>query len=110
MGGGVIPIVAHIDKVVVNLYGVLLPDGLTLRAHFIISPTCVLCQITVNDLPVGHNIDVIIRLFKAFHDSLIFTALYYIFLLILYYSNTLLNRQTSHFHFSRVFPLSFSLF
>ena len=44
----------------------LLPDGVPLRALFIISPTGQLRQITVNDLPVGRNVDEIIRLVKAF--------------------------------------------
>ncbi len=38
-----------------------MPSGL-----FIISPTGILRQITVNDLPVGRNVDETLRLVKAF--------------------------------------------
>jgi alkyl hydroperoxide reductase subunit AhpC len=51
---------------VAKQYGVLLPGGIPLRALFIISPTGELRQITVNDLPVGRNVDEILRLIKAF--------------------------------------------
>lgn len=61
-----IPIVADFSKSVATKYGVLLPDGIPLRALFIIDPAGNLRQITVNDLPVGRNVDEIIRLIKAF--------------------------------------------
>ena len=61
-----IPIVADFNKDTAKAYGVLLPGGEPLRALFIISPTGILRQITVNDLPVGRNVDEIIRLVKAF--------------------------------------------
>lgn len=66
LGDMKIPIVADFNKTVANQYGVLLPDGVPLRALFIIDPTGNLRQITVNDLPVGRNVDEIIRLIKAF--------------------------------------------
>lgn len=66
LGNMKIPILADFDKSVAKSYGVLLPDGIPLRALFIISPTGQLRQITVNDLPVGRNVDEIIRLIKAF--------------------------------------------
>lgn len=66
LGDMKIPIVADFDKSVATKYGVLLPGGIPLRALFIISPTGQLRQITVNDLPVGRNVDEIIRLIKAF--------------------------------------------
>ena len=40
--------------------------GVSLRGLFIISPTGVLRQITVNDLPVGRSVDETLRLVKAF--------------------------------------------
>eukprot|EP00596_Hydrurales_sp_CCMP1899_P005954 CAMPEP_0119051062 /NCGR_PEP_ID=MMETSP1177-20130426/72806_1 /TAXON_ID=2985 /ORGANISM="Ochromonas sp, Strain CCMP1899" /LENGTH=213 /DNA_ID=CAMNT_0007030143 /DNA_START=338 /DNA_END=979 /DNA_ORIENTATION=+ len=61
-----IPIVADFDKEVATSYGVLLPGGIPLRALFIIDPTGALRQITCNDLPVGRNVDEILRLIKAF--------------------------------------------
>lgn len=61
-----IPIIADFSKQVATDYGVLLPGGVPLRALFIIDPTGTLRQITCNDLPVGRNVDEIIRLIKAF--------------------------------------------
>lgn len=61
-----IPILADFSKKVATSYGVLLPDGVPLRGLFIIDPTGTLRQITCNDLPVGRNVDEILRLVKAF--------------------------------------------
>jgi peroxiredoxin (alkyl hydroperoxide reductase subunit C) len=65
-----IPIIADFNKTVASSYGVLVnkgPDtGIPLRGLFIISPTGVLRQSTINDLPVGRNVDEAIRLIKAF--------------------------------------------
>jgi alkyl hydroperoxide reductase subunit AhpC len=66
LGDMKIPIVADFNKTVANQYGVLLTDGVPLRALFIIDPVGNLRQITCNDLPVGRNVDEIIRLVKAF--------------------------------------------
>ena len=66
LGDMKIPIVADFSKTVAEAYGVLLPGGVPLRALFIIAPDGVLRQITVNDLPVGRNVDEIVRLVKAF--------------------------------------------
>lgn len=70
LGDMKIPLVADFDRKVANDYGVLIEEGgdagCPLRALFIISPTGELRQITVNDLPVGRNVDEIIRLIKAF--------------------------------------------
>jgi peroxiredoxin 1 len=66
LGDMQIPIVADFTKEVATQYGVLLPDGVPLRALFIIDPKGNLRQMTVNDLPVGRNVDEIIRLIKAF--------------------------------------------
>lgn len=66
-----IPILADFDKVVAQKYGVLLnedgdDDGVPLRGTFIISPTGILRQMTVNDLPVGRSVEEMLRLVKAF--------------------------------------------
>ena len=70
LGNMQIPILADFNKQVATDYGCLIPDGddagAPLRALYIISPTGILRQITVNDLPVGRNVDEIIRLVKAF--------------------------------------------
>lgn len=66
LGNMKVPILADFSKKVATDYGVLLPDGVPLRALFIIDPKGTLRQITCNDLPVGRNVDEIIRLVKAF--------------------------------------------
>ena len=66
LGDMKIPILADFNKKVATNYGVLLPDGIPLRALFIIDPEGALRQITCNDLPVGRNVDEILRLIKAF--------------------------------------------
>ncbi len=42
---------------------------LACRGLFIISPSGILRQITVNDLPVGRSVDETLRLIKAFQVS-----------------------------------------
>lgn len=66
LGDMKIPIIADFSKEVAKNYGVLLPDGVPLRGLFIIDPKGILRQITCNDLPVGRNVDEILRLVKAF--------------------------------------------
>ncbi|ORX62243.1 thioredoxin-like protein [Hesseltinella vesiculosa] len=61
------PLVADKTKKIARDYGVLIEEeGITLRGLFIISPEGVVRQITINDLPVGRNVDEILRLVKAF--------------------------------------------
>ena len=43
--------------------------GLAFRANFIIDPEGILRHVSVNDLPVGRNIDETIRLVQAFQFS-----------------------------------------
>ena len=67
LGDMKIPIVSDMDKSIAKKYGVLIEDeGVPLRGLFIISPTGILRQTTVNDLPVGRNVDEIVRLVQAF--------------------------------------------
>jgi alkyl hydroperoxide reductase subunit AhpC len=62
-----IPLVADVTKTIAADYGVLLEDiGIALRGIFLIDPEGVLQQITVNNLPVGRNVDETIRLIQAF--------------------------------------------
>ncbi|KAI8138127.1 thioredoxin-like protein [Fennellomyces sp. T-0311] len=62
-----IPIVADKTKKVARDYGVLLEDeGVALRGLFIIDPNGIVRQITINDLPVGRNVDEALRLVEAF--------------------------------------------
>ncbi|KAL7624788.1 cTPxI [Parahypoxylon ruwenzoriense] len=62
-----LPLVADKSQKIARSYGVLLEDeGVALRGLFIIDPKGVLRQITVNDLPVGRNVEETIRLVQAF--------------------------------------------
>lgn len=61
-----IPILADFDKEVSRSYGVVLPSGAPLRGTFIISPTGIIRQMTINDLPVGRGVEETIRLLQAF--------------------------------------------
>ena len=70
LGAMGIPILADFNKDVANKYGVLIPGaGVPLRGLFIIDPKGDLRQITCNDLPVGRNVDEVIRLVKAFQHN-----------------------------------------
>ncbi|KAK7570767.1 hypothetical protein V9T40_010134 [Parthenolecanium corni] len=61
------PLLADFNKTTAKSYGVLLEkEGIPLRGLFIIDSKGTLRQITVNDLPVGRNVDEILRLVKAF--------------------------------------------
>lgn len=70
LGDMKIPILADFNKDVANAYGVVIPSGgdagAPLRGLFIIDPKGILRQITCNDLPVGRNVDEVLRLVKAF--------------------------------------------
>ncbi|KAI1125124.1 2-cysteine peroxiredoxin [Nemania abortiva] len=62
-----LPLVSDKSMKISRSYGVLLEDeGVALRGLFIIDPKGVLRQITVNDLPVGRDVEETIRLVKAF--------------------------------------------
>ncbi|KAJ3227415.1 dihydrolipoamide dehydrogenase precursor [Clydaea vesicula] len=62
-----IPLISDINKKISLSYGVLLREaGVAARGTFIIDPNQVVRQITINDLPVGRNIDELLRLVEAF--------------------------------------------
>ncbi|KAF9357422.1 Peroxiredoxin-2 [Mortierella sp. AD094] len=62
-----IPIIADFTKKIATDYGVLKEDeGVAYRGLFIIDPKQVIRQITINDLPVGRNVDETVRLVEAF--------------------------------------------
>ncbi|KAI1371579.1 thioredoxin-like protein [Hypoxylon crocopeplum] len=62
-----LPLVADKSHKISRNYGVLIEDeGVALRGLFIIDPKGILRQITVNDLPVGRNVEETIRLVQAF--------------------------------------------
>lgn len=67
LGAMKIPIVADITKQIARDYGVLLEKyGVALRGLFIIDPEGNLQQMTINNLPVGRNVDESLRLVQAF--------------------------------------------
>ncbi|MDH4228858.1 MAG: peroxiredoxin [Nitrospirota bacterium] len=61
-----IPILADLTKQVSRDYGVLLDGGIALRGTFIIDPKGIVRHSTVNDLPVGRNVDEALRIIQAF--------------------------------------------
>lgn len=62
-----LPLIADRSTKISRSYGVLIEDeGIALRGLFIIDPKGVLRQITINDLPVGRDVEETIRLIKAF--------------------------------------------
>lgn len=61
------PLLSDFNKKIAADYGILLADsGTALRGLFIIDKEGLLRQFSVNDLPVGRNVDETIRLIKAF--------------------------------------------
>lgn len=66
------PIVSDINKTIARDYDVLIPDaGVALRGAFLIDKQGKVRQQTVNDLPLGRNIDEFLRLVEAlqFHEE-----------------------------------------
>lgn len=66
------PLVADLDKSISRQYGVLLEKpGISLRGLFIIDRDGILKHITINDLPLGRNVDEILRVIDAiqFHEE-----------------------------------------
>ncbi|XP_023697402.1 thioredoxin-dependent peroxide reductase, mitochondrial [Paramormyrops kingsleyae] len=62
-----IPLLADLNKQVSRDYGVLLEGpGIALRGLFIIDPNGVVKHMSINDLPVGRNVEEVFRLVKAF--------------------------------------------
>ena len=62
-----IPLLADKTMAISRAYGVLKEDeGVPFRGLFIIDPNGTLRQITINDLPVGRDVDETLRLVQAF--------------------------------------------
>lgn len=62
-----IPLVADTNHTLSRDYGVLIEEeGVALRGIFIIDPKGVVRQSTINDLPVGRNVEETYRLLEAF--------------------------------------------
>jgi len=61
-----IPLLADITKQMSTDYGVLLEDGFTIRGLFLIDGRGIIRHATLNDRPVGRNVDETLRLIQAF--------------------------------------------
>lgn len=65
------PIVADINHEIVRAYGVEHQDGVAFRASFLIDKAGIVQHQTVNNLPLGRNVDEMLRLVDAlqFHEQ-----------------------------------------
>ena len=65
-----IPLIADVDKEISKIYGCLInsgeDSGVAFRATYIIDPKGIVRHISISDLPVGRNVDEVLRLVKAF--------------------------------------------
>ncbi|SCU94368.1 LADA_0G08130g1_1 [Lachancea dasiensis] len=62
-----IPLVADTNHSLAKDYGVLIEDaGVALRGLFLIDPKGIVRHITINDLPVGRNVEEALRLVEGF--------------------------------------------
>jgi len=59
------PLVADMNKKISEDYGVLLPDGISLRGLFLIDKDGIVRHALVNDLPLGRSVDEAIRMVDA---------------------------------------------
>jgi peroxiredoxin (alkyl hydroperoxide reductase subunit C) len=59
------PIVADIKHAITRAYGVEHPDGVALRASFLIDRNGIVQHQAVNNLPLGRNVDEMLRLVEA---------------------------------------------
>lgn len=65
------PLVADLTKDIARSYGVLLPGGVALRGTFLIDKSGIVQVAHVNNLPLGRNVDEMVRLVDAlqFHEE-----------------------------------------
>lgn len=65
------PMVSDINKIISRAYNVLTDEGISLRGTFLIDENFVVRHMLVNDLPLGRNIDEVIRMVDAldFHTK-----------------------------------------
>jgi alkyl hydroperoxide reductase subunit AhpC len=66
LGGIAYPLIADLNKDVARAFDVLNAEGMALRGSFIIDPTGIVRQATINDLSVGRSVDEALRLVEAF--------------------------------------------
>ena len=65
------PLISDLSKSIAADYNVLLPGGIALRGLFLIDEAGILRHITVNDLPLGRNVEEVLRVVDAldFHTQ-----------------------------------------
>jgi peroxiredoxin (alkyl hydroperoxide reductase subunit C) len=63
------PIVADVNHVITQTYGIEHPEGAALRASFLIDKAGVVQHQIVNNLPLGRNVDEMLRLIDALQFS-----------------------------------------
>jgi len=67
LGEVTFPVIADLSKSIARAYDVLLEDpGVALRGLFIVDPKGIVRHATINDLPVGRNVDEALRVIQAF--------------------------------------------
>lgn len=59
------PLLSDITKKITKDYGVLLENSVALRATFLIDKLGIIRHVTLNDLPIGRNVDEVIRIIDA---------------------------------------------
>jgi len=70
LGDMEIPLIADVNKSVAKAYGCLVPkEHITFRATYIIDDKGILRHVSINDTPVGRNVDEVFRLLKAFQHA-----------------------------------------
>ena len=64
------PMVADVNHSITQAYGIEHPDGVALRASFLIDKEGIVQHETVNNLPLGRNVDEMLRMVDAlqFHE------------------------------------------
>lgn len=63
------PLVADTNHEIIKSYGIPNPDGVAFRASFLIDKVGVIQHSTVNNLPLGRNVDEMLRLVDALQFS-----------------------------------------
>ncbi|GIS51088.1 MAG: hypothetical protein Ct9H90mP25_5220 [Gammaproteobacteria bacterium] len=63
------PLVAGTNHEIIKSYGIPNPDGVAFRASFLIDKDGVIQHSTVNNLPLGRNVDEMLRLVDALQFS-----------------------------------------
>jgi peroxiredoxin (alkyl hydroperoxide reductase subunit C) len=65
IGNVAFPLVSDLNKNIANSYGIVNDDGVAYRCSVLIDEQMVIRHMTINDLPLGRNIDEMLRLIDA---------------------------------------------